>query len=125
MAMIGLPKSPSVIPVARHRLRAPAMLRPWVVVRERYGGMDDPKMSFVAQCVAGGLAAHKMTALRANASGQTATLPYLHAAASAAPARKVDGKLAAPCGAGAENQRRCSAKNARLRSSASSQSFAL
>jgi hypothetical protein len=35
MAMIGLPKSPSFMPVARHRPRAPAMLRPWVVVRER------------------------------------------------------------------------------------------
>src|SRR5712692_1250775 len=38
-AMIGLPKSASVMPVARHRLRAPAMLRPWVVVRERYCGI--------------------------------------------------------------------------------------
>jgi hypothetical protein len=27
------------MPVARHRARAPAMLRPWVVVRERYCGM--------------------------------------------------------------------------------------
>jgi hypothetical protein len=35
MAMIGLPKSPSFIPVARQRPRAPAMLRPWVEVRER------------------------------------------------------------------------------------------
>ena len=35
MAMIGLPKSASFIPVARQRPRAPAMLRPWVVVRER------------------------------------------------------------------------------------------
>ena len=34
-AMIGLPKSASFIPVARHRPRAPAMLRPWVEVRER------------------------------------------------------------------------------------------
>ena len=40
MAMIGLPKSSSFMPVARHRPRAPAMLRPWVVVRERYGGME-------------------------------------------------------------------------------------
>jgi hypothetical protein len=40
MAMIGLSKSPSVIPVARHKARAPAMLRPWVVVRERYCGMN-------------------------------------------------------------------------------------
>src|ERR1700722_5239025 len=39
MAMIGLPKSPSFMPVARQRPRAPAMLRPWVEVRERYGGM--------------------------------------------------------------------------------------
>ncbi len=31
----GRPKSPSFMPVARHRPRAPAMLRPWVVVRER------------------------------------------------------------------------------------------
>ena len=35
MAMIGLPKSPSFMPVARQRPRAPAMLRPWVEVRER------------------------------------------------------------------------------------------
>ena len=35
MAMIGLPKSPSFMPVARQSPRAPAMLRPWVVVRER------------------------------------------------------------------------------------------
>ncbi|WBX91884.1 hypothetical protein [Achromobacter mucicolens] len=34
-AMIGLPKSPSFMPVARHKARAPAMLRPWVEVRER------------------------------------------------------------------------------------------
>src|ERR1700733_5865402 len=39
MAMIGLPKSPSFMPVARQRPRAPAILRPWVEVRERYGGM--------------------------------------------------------------------------------------
>ncbi len=38
MAMIGLPKSSSVMPVARHRARAPAMLRPWVVRRLRYPG---------------------------------------------------------------------------------------
>src|SRR5699024_7863557 len=37
MAMIGLPKSPSCMPVARHKARAPAMLRPWVDVRERSG----------------------------------------------------------------------------------------
>ena len=35
MAMIGLPKSPSFMPVARQRPRAPAILRPWVEVRER------------------------------------------------------------------------------------------
>src|ERR1700753_202636 len=39
MAMIGLPKSPSFMPVARQRPRAPAILRPWVEVRERYGGL--------------------------------------------------------------------------------------
>src|SRR5690606_5608298 len=38
-AMMGLPKPPSCMPVARHRARAPAMLRPWVDVRERYCGM--------------------------------------------------------------------------------------
>ena len=36
-AMIGLPKSSSVIPVARQRPRAPAIFRPCVVVLERYG----------------------------------------------------------------------------------------
>ena len=41
MATMGLPKSESVSPVARHRERAPAMLRPWVVVRERSAGMGD------------------------------------------------------------------------------------
>ncbi len=41
-ATIGLPKSPSFMPVARHRPRAPAMLRPWVVVRERRAGMFEP-----------------------------------------------------------------------------------
>ena len=35
IAMIGLPKSPLFMPVARQRARAPAMLRPWVEVRER------------------------------------------------------------------------------------------
>jgi hypothetical protein len=39
MATIGLPKSESVIPVARHSERAPAALRPTVVTRERSGGM--------------------------------------------------------------------------------------
>src|SRR6478752_4390790 len=39
MAMIGFSKSSSVMPVARHRARAPAWLRPWVVVRDRYAGM--------------------------------------------------------------------------------------
>ena len=34
-AMIGLPKSEFFMPVARQSPRAPAMLRPWVVVRER------------------------------------------------------------------------------------------
>src|SRR3546814_9537507 len=46
MAMIGLPKSSSFMPVARHRPRAPAMLRPWVVVLERYAGMG---LSFAGQ----------------------------------------------------------------------------
>src|SRR5262249_40813121 len=44
-AMIGLPKSASFMPVARHRPRAPAMLRPWVVVRERYCGMGRSRWS--------------------------------------------------------------------------------
>ena len=35
--MIGLPKSSEPMPVARHRARAPDMLRPWVDVRERSG----------------------------------------------------------------------------------------
>ena len=35
IAMIGFSKSSSVMPVARQRARAPAWLRPWVVVRER------------------------------------------------------------------------------------------
>ena len=34
-AMMGFPKSPSFTPVARHRARAPAMLRPCVEVSER------------------------------------------------------------------------------------------
>ena len=34
-ATIGLSKSSSVMPVARHSARAPAMFRPWVVVRLR------------------------------------------------------------------------------------------
>src|SRR5690606_6402100 len=33
------------MPVARQRPRAPAMLRPWVVVRERYAGMIFPRKS--------------------------------------------------------------------------------
>ena len=39
MAIIGLLKSSSVIPVARHRARAPAILRPAVDVFERYSGI--------------------------------------------------------------------------------------
>jgi hypothetical protein len=35
MAMIGFSKSASVIPVARHKARAPAIVRPWVVMRLR------------------------------------------------------------------------------------------
>src|SRR5690606_2815937 len=38
-AMMGFWKSSSFMPVARQRARAPAMLRPAVVVRERYWGM--------------------------------------------------------------------------------------
>jgi hypothetical protein len=41
--MMGLVKSSSFIPVARHKARAPAMLRPWVVVRERYSGIATSK----------------------------------------------------------------------------------
>ncbi|WP_169333880.1 hypothetical protein [Nocardia pneumoniae] len=40
MATIGLPKSVSVMPVARQSARAPAALRPMVVVRERSGGIS-------------------------------------------------------------------------------------
>src|SRR5215207_8156565 len=39
MATMGLPKSSSVMPVARHRARAPAIVRPWVEVRERRSGI--------------------------------------------------------------------------------------
>src|SRR3954467_6935394 len=39
IATIGLPKSSSVMPVARHRAPAPAMVRPWVEVRERSSGI--------------------------------------------------------------------------------------
>ena len=39
MAMMGLPKSSSFMPVARQRPRAPAILRPWVEVLERYWGI--------------------------------------------------------------------------------------
>ena len=42
-AMIGLPKSVSFMPVARHSARAPAMLRPWVLVSERSLGMVSPR----------------------------------------------------------------------------------
>src|SRR3546814_10261262 len=47
--MIGLPKSLSFIPVARHRPRAPAMLRPWVVVRERYEGIFGNPDNFISK----------------------------------------------------------------------------
>jgi hypothetical protein len=39
MAIKGLPKSSSLTPVARHKARAPAMLRPAVVVLLRNCGM--------------------------------------------------------------------------------------
>jgi len=42
MATIGLPKSSSVIPVARQRARAPAASRPTVVVRDLKAGMESP-----------------------------------------------------------------------------------
>ena len=44
MATIGLPKSPSVMPVARQSERAPAALRPWVVTRERRAGIYSSPM---------------------------------------------------------------------------------
>ena len=40
MAMIGLPKSSSVIPVARQRARAPAIFLPWVEVFDLYSGIS-------------------------------------------------------------------------------------
>ncbi|BDH58398.1 hypothetical protein MTP03_33370 [Tsukamurella sp. PLM1] len=48
MATIGLPKSLSVRPVARQSERAPAALRPTVVVRERSGGMSFSPRIFVS-----------------------------------------------------------------------------
>ena len=39
MATNGLPKSSSLTPVARHKARAPAMLRPEMVVLDRNCGM--------------------------------------------------------------------------------------
>ena len=39
MAMMGLSKSPSFMPVALQRARAPAIFRPCVVVWERYLGI--------------------------------------------------------------------------------------
>ncbi|MNI75259.1 hypothetical protein D3C73_1313930 [compost metagenome] len=39
-AMIGLPMSVLATPEARSSARAPAMLRPWVTVRERSAGMN-------------------------------------------------------------------------------------
>src|ERR1700759_915143 len=39
IATIGLPKSSSPMPVARQSARAPAMLRPWVLVRDRRAGI--------------------------------------------------------------------------------------
>src|SRR5450756_2615330 len=41
-AMIGLPMSAAATPVARSSARAPAMLRPWVTVRDRRSGMVTP-----------------------------------------------------------------------------------
>src|SRR5699024_2065182 len=42
IATIGLPKSPSPMPVARQRALAPAMLRPSVLVWDRSCGMAQP-----------------------------------------------------------------------------------
>lgn len=47
-AMIGFSKSSSVIPVARHRALAPAMLRPWVVVELRSSGMGQRLVGHLA-----------------------------------------------------------------------------
>ena len=47
IATIGLPKSSSVMPVARQSARAPAMLRPCVVVRDRSAGMVDSDLQQV------------------------------------------------------------------------------
>ncbi len=41
MAIMGFSKSPSFMPVARQRARAPAILRPAVEVLDRYAGMLD------------------------------------------------------------------------------------
>src|ERR1700691_973275 len=38
--MIGLPKSSRATPAARSRARAPAMLRPWVTVRDLSSGIQ-------------------------------------------------------------------------------------
>ncbi len=56
IATIGLPKSASVMPVARHRARAPAILRPWVEVRDRRAGIADHSVSDGASRVAGSAA---------------------------------------------------------------------
>ena len=42
IATIGLPKSSSPMPVARHSARVPAALRPWVVTRDRRAGVITP-----------------------------------------------------------------------------------
>ena len=54
MATMGLPKSSSPMPVARHRARAPAALRPWVVTRERRAGIVGSLSSRVGQPAATG-----------------------------------------------------------------------
>ncbi len=54
MATIGLPKSSSVIPVARHRARAPAMVRPCVEVFDRRSGIPTsftPSAAAVRGCL--------------------------------------------------------------------------
>src|SRR5215467_13312440 len=42
MATMGLTRSASAVPVARHRARAAIWVRPWVVRCERYGGISAP-----------------------------------------------------------------------------------
>jgi hypothetical protein len=65
------------MPVARHKARAPAMLRPWVVVRERYAGMAYLVCSIGAASLANPLAARDTRLPTGNACALTATLTPL------------------------------------------------